>query len=297
MPLTTQDATTKNFEVSAISPGTAVAHAGLILRRKISDEIFPRCIRIMLCMRSACPNVFVDFTLHDPRKPEGQMQRFPVISNAREELADAVGSGSISPPSPIACSPWLAMSIMQKAIRRGREDLALRAAASLLRDSPDRLWWRCGVIAFEDIGVADLVNNRNGCRRARRQGVQSEARRRVAGRQHDRGQQWRERQKERAADDLFMIIERHPALEQARRHILDAGDARPPRHRNRVKPPAQARPRPMLRDRHRQPALRLSAPARGPAAGGFRLSLRGGVPSERGRDCPRGTLQDWRAAL
>ena len=67
------------------------------------------------------------------------MQRFPVISNAREELADAVGSGSISPPSPIACSPWLVMSIMQKAIRRGREDLALRAAASLLRDFARRL--------------------------------------------------------------------------------------------------------------------------------------------------------------
>ena len=65
------------------------------------------------------------------------MQRIPVISNAREELADAVGSGSISPPSPIACSPWLVMSLMQKAIRRGREDLALRAAAYAPEDSPD----------------------------------------------------------------------------------------------------------------------------------------------------------------
>jgi replication-associated recombination protein RarA len=44
---------------------------------------------------------------------------------------------------------------MQKAIRRGREDLALRVAAALLRDSPERLWRRCGVIAFEDVGVAD----------------------------------------------------------------------------------------------------------------------------------------------
>ena len=48
------------------------------------------------------------------------------------------------------------MSLMQKAIRRGREEIALRAAATLLRDSPDRLWRRCGVTAFEDIGVADL---------------------------------------------------------------------------------------------------------------------------------------------
>jgi hypothetical protein len=85
------------------------------------------------------------------------MERIPIIPTAREELAQAVSSAPISPPSPIAGSPWIAMSLMQKAIRRGREDLALSAAATLLRDSPERLWRRCGVIVFEDIGVADLV--------------------------------------------------------------------------------------------------------------------------------------------
>jgi hypothetical protein len=34
---------------------------------------------------------------------------------------------------PIDASPWLAMSILQKAVRRGREELALTAAATLLR--------------------------------------------------------------------------------------------------------------------------------------------------------------------
>jgi hypothetical protein len=29
-------------------------------------------------------------------------------------------------------SPWVAMSVLQKAIRRGREDLALNAATTLL---------------------------------------------------------------------------------------------------------------------------------------------------------------------
>ena len=48
------------------------------------------------------------------------------------------------------------MSLLQKAIRRGHEELALRAAATLLRISPERLWRRCGCIAFEDVGVADL---------------------------------------------------------------------------------------------------------------------------------------------
>jgi hypothetical protein len=73
----------------------------------------------------------------------------PIISIAREELAEAVSSGPISPPSPIACSPWVAMSLMQKAVRRGREDLALSAAATLLRDAPERLWGRLGIIGFE----------------------------------------------------------------------------------------------------------------------------------------------------
>ncbi|WP_158020124.1 hypothetical protein [Methylorubrum extorquens] len=48
------------------------------------------------------------------------------------------------------------MSLMQKAIRRGHVSLAQQAAATLLLNSSDRLWRRCGCIAFEDIGVADL---------------------------------------------------------------------------------------------------------------------------------------------
>jgi hypothetical protein len=48
------------------------------------------------------------------------------------------------------------MSALQKAIRRGREDLALRAAATLLLDEPTRFWRRCGVIAFEDVGLASV---------------------------------------------------------------------------------------------------------------------------------------------
>jgi hypothetical protein len=57
---------------------------------------------------------------------------------------------------PLDVSPWLAMSVLQKAIRRGREDLALSAAATLMRDAPDRLWRRIGCVAYEDVGVASL---------------------------------------------------------------------------------------------------------------------------------------------
>ncbi len=80
-----------------------------------------------------------------------------ILSISREELASAIAARKDDIPqySPLKISPWLAMSLLQKAIRRGREDFALRAAATLLDQSPSRFWRRIGVIVFEDIGVAD----------------------------------------------------------------------------------------------------------------------------------------------
>ena len=66
----------------------------------------------------------------------------PEIQHRMEnDLRRAVARHGTPPkPDPLQVSPWVAMSLMQKAIRRGREDLALRAAASLLSDAPERLW-------------------------------------------------------------------------------------------------------------------------------------------------------------
>jgi hypothetical protein len=143
------------------------------------------------------------------------VQRESFMSHTRGELAEAVNSGAIFQPSPIACSPWVAMSLMQKAIRRGREDLALRAAATLLKDSPERLWRRCGVTAFEDIGIADLatvgkvvvaLDGRTS--RSMLGGEWAVASTIVSA--------MARASKCRAADDLLMIVERHPKLEEAR---------------------------------------------------------------------------------
>jgi replication-associated recombination protein RarA len=80
-----------------------------------------------------------------------------VLSQLRNQLANTIARRDRVPAfDPIGVSPWIAMALLQKAIRRGRADLALRAAATLLLGAPDRLWRRCGAIAFEDIGVADL---------------------------------------------------------------------------------------------------------------------------------------------
>jgi hypothetical protein len=80
-----------------------------------------------------------------------------ILHLIRHDLQGAVArQGKPPPPRPMNASPWVAMSAMQKAIRRGRQDLALSAAATLVCDAPDKLWRRLGCIAYEDTGVASL---------------------------------------------------------------------------------------------------------------------------------------------
>ena len=79
------------------------------------------------------------------------------LERFKDNLAqDIVALGPVPRPTRLFISPWQAMSLLQKAIRRGQLDLALGAAANLLDTTPDRFWRRAGIIAFEDIGVADL---------------------------------------------------------------------------------------------------------------------------------------------
>jgi hypothetical protein len=137
----------------------------------------------------------------------------------REELIVSVCACSEQPEfQPLNISPWLAMSLLQKAIRRGRAALARRAAATLLRDSPDRLWRRCGGIAFEDIGVADLNVVRlvtaalaGKMFRAKAGGEWPVASFIVSTMAHA--------SKCRAADDLLLTADLHPDLEAARREL------------------------------------------------------------------------------
>jgi hypothetical protein len=80
-----------------------------------------------------------------------------ILNNAREQLASEIFAYREPKPSPLKISPWLAMSLLQKAICRGESELAQHAAATLLLIARDRLWKRCGAAAFfEEVGVADL---------------------------------------------------------------------------------------------------------------------------------------------
>ena len=42
-----------------------------------------------------------------------------ILNNARESLADEIFGYREPKPAPLKISPWLAMSLLQKAIRRG----------------------------------------------------------------------------------------------------------------------------------------------------------------------------------
>lgn len=72
------------------------------------------------------------------------------------ELLTQRPQGTIPEPQPLNASPWLCQSLLQKSIRRGETGHALRAAATLLRDEPDKLWRRLAVAVFEDIGLGSL---------------------------------------------------------------------------------------------------------------------------------------------
>jgi hypothetical protein len=142
-----------------------------------------------------------------------------ILHLIRHELQRAVGRAG-KPPAlrPMDVSPWLAMALLQKAIRRGREDLALSAAATLLRDAPEKLWRRIGCIAFEDVGVASL--DAVGLATVALGGKQARAA--LSG-------EWPVASfivselcrvpKCRAADDLLMACEFHPAHAEARAEL------------------------------------------------------------------------------
>lgn len=117
--------------------------------------------------------------------------------------------------APLQISPWIAMSFLQKAIRRGEVSLALQAAATLLHTDPERLWRRLICAAYEDIGMGDVsaVALVNGA-------ISGKLFRRTLGGEWAVASFIVERltlaRKCRAADDLLMALQVHPAYASER---------------------------------------------------------------------------------
>lgn len=137
-----------------------------------------------------------------------------ILKALRDELnAEKERSAAIDRPTPLAVSPWVAMSLLQKSIRRGEEAHALSAASTLLAAAPHRLWRRLGGIAFEDVGLADF-----------RSVSLVAASFTHPGRKTENGWPFAavltlgltRAAKCRAADDLLMVADLHPAYEADR---------------------------------------------------------------------------------
>ncbi|RNJ42377.1 hypothetical protein B5V01_08235 [Mesorhizobium erdmanii] len=110
------------------------------------------------------------------------------------------------------------MSALQKAIRRGEADLATRAAATLLRADPAKLWRRLAGIVVEDIGLADLE-----CVKLVMAATAGKNFRREFGGEHRVAilvvARMCEAKRCRAADDLFISVSYHHELKALRGDI------------------------------------------------------------------------------
>ena len=149
------------------------------------------------------------------------MKQNNITDQLKNHLEQAACQAPLPHFAPLAISPWMAMSLLQKAIRRGEVELALRAAATLIEVSPDRLWRRLLVIAFEDVGVADidsiaLTVAAVGSRSVRKQLGGDWL---VASWLVDRLARAR---KCRAADDLLMVAEVHATYRAFRTELAEA---------------------------------------------------------------------------
>jgi hypothetical protein len=69
-----------------------------------------------------------------------------------------IGLSDYIPPDPQdvgLADAFIATSAFQKALRRGDRGYTLRAAYTLLRLDPRRLWRRLAIVVFEDFGLSD----------------------------------------------------------------------------------------------------------------------------------------------
>lgn len=79
------------------------------------------------------------------------------LENARADLIDLVPHHKPKPIDPnFQWDGYIAMSLMQKAIRRGDENNALSAGLFLLTSNERSFWKRLCICALEDVGIANL---------------------------------------------------------------------------------------------------------------------------------------------
>ena len=102
---------------------------------------------------------------------ERRLKKQKALLEKQQEAARLAGSASASVEGPgaarpgllqggiqpLPCDRWVAMSALQKAIRRGQVETAKRAVRTLLvTGKVEAVWKRLMIIGFEDIGLGSI---------------------------------------------------------------------------------------------------------------------------------------------
>jgi hypothetical protein len=132
---------------------------------------------------------------------------------------------TLDPIPPLPCDRWLALSALQKSIRRGDSLTAKRALTTLYRSDPSSTWRRLLIIACEDVGIAApgaVVMTASRCAnvKALREMGRDEAAALATA------QMLAEVPKDRSADLLFAVALHDPTLEIMRSKCRSASVAR-----------------------------------------------------------------------
>lgn len=121
---------------------------------------------------------------------------------------------------PLNAERYIAMSLLQKAIRRGEFGFAFSAALTLLNQNDRAFWKRMCIIVFEDIGIANLdlvgrVTIAAGDKRLRQKlgGDRIIAATLIF--------EMCNSEKDRSTDDLLEFVERANVLEQVRDDLAE----------------------------------------------------------------------------
>ncbi len=146
----------------------------------------------------------------------------PLLDAADPTIPLLASDRKVPTVEPLPVSPWVAMSAMQKGIRRGDVDLALRAAATLLKSDPTKLWKRLCGVAFEDVSIGSvetvrLVMSAVAAGKSFRQQVGGEWA--VASLVVE---QMALSPKDRSTDDLLWAIAQHHELKELRASLTGA---------------------------------------------------------------------------
>jgi hypothetical protein len=121
---------------------------------------------------------------------------------------------------PLDSDKYIAMSLMQKAIRRGQFNFAFSSALTLLNLNDRAFWRRMCIIVFEDIGIANLdlvgrITIAAGDKRLRQKlgGDRLVAATLIS--------EMCNSEKDRSTDDLLEFVERADVLEQVRDDLAE----------------------------------------------------------------------------